>query len=198
MIPQSFIEELRYRLNIEDIVSSYLPLKKAGKNLKGLCPFHLEKTPSFTVYPDTNSFYCFGCGAGGDPVTFVKLMEHLEYGEALRFCAQKLGMSMPEDIRDDGAARLKTKILEMNRIAARYFYSVLMSKKGSDGLKYIKERRLSPETVKSFGIGYAPNDWNCLCDFLLDKGFSKEEIIAAQLGREGKNGGVYDLFRGRV
>ncbi|MEG1972247.1 MAG: DNA primase, partial [Oscillospiraceae bacterium] len=116
----------------------------------------------------------------------------------LRFCAQKLGMSMPEDIRDDGAARLKTKILEMNRIAARYFYSVLMSKKGSDGLKYIKERRLSPETVKSFGIGYAPNDWNCLCDFLLDKGFSKEEIIAAQLGREGKNGGVYDLFRGRV
>ncbi|MBQ2751258.1 MAG: DNA primase, partial [Oscillospiraceae bacterium] len=117
MIPDSFIEELKYRCDIESIVSPYTNLKRTGRNLKGLCPFHSEKTPSFVVYPENGSFFCFGCGAGGDVVTFVRMAEHLEYTEAIRFLAQKVGMPMPEDAENDQTAKLKVRILELNREA---------------------------------------------------------------------------------
>ena len=198
MIPQSFIEELKYRLNIEEVVSSYVPLKRAGKNLKGLCPFHSEKTPSFTVFPDTNSYYCFGCGSGGDPITFIKNIEHLEYVEALRFAAQRVGLPMPEDVKDDKTAEIKRRILEINRLSARFFYSALISQKGRAGYSYLRKRGLSDETIKAFGLGFAPDSWHDLCDFLIKKGYTKEEIIAANMGRESDRGNIYDLFRNRV
>ena len=198
MIPQSFIDELKYRLNIEEIVSSYVPLKRAGKNLKGLCPFHSEKTPSFTVYPDTNSFYCFGCGKGGDPITFIKEIEHLEYTEALRFASQKAGLSMPEDIKDDKTASLKRRILEINRLSARFFYSALISPRGREGYAYLRKRGLSDETIKAFGLGFAPDSWRSLCDYLLKKGFTKDELVMANVGRMNSSGNIYDLFRNRV
>lgn len=198
MIPQSFIDELRYRLNIEEVVSSYVPLKRAGKNLKGLCPFHSEKTPSFTIYPDTNSFYCFGCGKGGDPITFIKEIEHLEYTEALKFAAQKVGLPMPEDVKDDKAAALKRRILEINRLSARFFFSALISPQGREGYAYLRKRGLSDETIKAFGLGFAPNSWRSLCDYLLKKGFTKDELVLANVGRSNSNGNIYDLFRNRV
>ncbi len=198
MIPQSFIDELKYRLNIEEVVSSYVPLKRAGKNLKGLCPFHSEKTPSFTVYPDTNSFYCFGCGKGGDPITFIKEIEHLEYTESLKFAAQRVGLSMPEDVKDDKAASLKRRILEINRLSARFFYSALISPNGKEGYAYLRRRGLNDETIKAFGLGFAPNSWRSLCDYLLKKGFTTEELVTANVARTNSKGNVYDLFRNRI
>ncbi|MEG1773664.1 MAG: CHC2 zinc finger domain-containing protein, partial [Oscillospiraceae bacterium] len=118
MIPESFIEELKYRSDIEQIISPYVQLKRAGRHLTGLCPFHSEKTPSFVVYPENQSFYCFGCGAGGDVVTFVRKSENLEYLEALRFLAQKAGMTLPEDAENDEAGRMRLRLLECNRESA--------------------------------------------------------------------------------
>ncbi len=126
MIPDSFIQELKYNSDIEQVISSYVNLKRRGRNLVGLCPFHSEKTPSFTVYPDSQSFYCFGCGAGGDVITFIKKIENLEYVEALRFLAKRANMQMPEDVEGDKTARLRTRILELNRKLARFFHEQLI------------------------------------------------------------------------
>lgn len=156
MIPESFIEELKYRSDIEQIVSPYVRLKRSGRNLTGLCPFHSEKSPSFVVYPENQSFYCFGCGAGGDIITFVRQIEHLEYVEALRFLAEKAGMTLPEDARDDETARVRLRVLELNREAARFFHSVLISPAGKPGLDYLRGRGLTDKTIRRFGLGYAP------------------------------------------
>lgn len=198
MIPESFIEELRYRCDIEQTVSSYTQLKRAGRTLKGLCPFHSEKTPSFVVYPDNNSFYCFGCGAGGDIITFVKMAEHLEYVEAIRFLADRAGMAMPDDIKDDGTAKRKTRMLELNREAARFFFSTLISPQGKRGLAYFRERGLSDKTIKRFGLGYSPDSWDSLKNHLEQKGFTEQEMLDAAVIRSGERGGSYDQFRDRV
>lgn len=199
MIPQSFIEELRAQADIETVISSYVQLKRHGKILVGLCPFHSEKTGSFTVYPDTQSFYCFGCGAGGDVIGFIRRIENLDYVEAVKLLAERCGMTVPEDVREDRTALLKTKILEMNREAARFFHEQLVNTpEGKDPLGYLLGRGLLPGTIKHFGLGYAPASWDSLTKHLYSKGYAYEEMEAAQLARRGRNGGYYDVFRDRV
>ena len=198
MLPDSFIEELRFRSDIESVVGGYVRLKRRGKNLTGLCPFHNEKTPSFTVYPENQSFYCFGCGVGGDVITFIRRAENLDYIEAVKLLASRAGMALPEDSVDDRAARLKTRILELNRETARFYHQQLLQPVGRGGLDYLHARGLSDNTIRHFGLGYSPDGWNALRDYLEAKGFSREEMLAAAVVAKGKNNSVYDLFRGRV
>ena len=198
MIPDSFIEELRYRCDIEQIISSYTQLKRTGRTLKGLCPFHSEKTPSFVVYPENHSFYCFGCAAGGDVITFIRMAEHLEYIEAIRFLAEKVGMTVPEDAKDDIFAKQKTRMLELNREAARFFHSVLISPQGKRGLDYFRERGLSDKTIRKFGLGYSPDSWDSLKNHLRQKGFTEQEMLSAAVVRKNDRGGSFDQFRNRV
>ncbi|MEG2371774.1 MAG: DNA primase [Hydrogenoanaerobacterium sp.] len=198
MLSEQFISELKLNSDIETVLSSYVSLKHAGRNVVGLCPFHNEKTPSFTVYPATQSFYCFGCGAGGDVISFIKRIENLEYIDAIKLLAEKAGMAMPEDGFDDGAAKLKTRILEINRQTARFYNSCLMSTQGKKALDYLLERGLSPQTIRHFGLGYSPEGWDSLTKHLKALGFSQEEMQAACVAAKGRNGGCYDQFRGRV
>lgn len=198
MIPQSFIEELKMHCDIESVISSYVQLKRRGRILVGLCPFHSEKTGSFTVYPESQSFYCFGCGAGGDAIGFIRRIENLEYVEAIKLLAQRAGMTVPEDSAEDRTAKLKTRILEMNREAARFYYDRLIEPQGEAALRYLLGRGLLPKTIKHFGLGYAPAQWSALTDMLAKKGYNYEEMEAACLSRRGKNGGYYDVFRDRV
>lgn len=198
MLSEQFISELKLNSDIETVLSSYVSLKHAGRNVVGLCPFHNEKTPSFTVYPATQSFYCFGCGAGGDVISFIKRIENLEYIDAIKLLAEKAGMAMPEDGFDDGAAKLKTRILEINRQTARFYNSCLMSPQGKKALDYLLERGLTPQTIRHFGLGYSPEGWDSLTKHLKALGFSQEEMQAACVAAKGRNGGCYDQFRGRV
>jgi DNA primase len=167
----------------------------------GLCPFHSEKTPSFAVYPESNSFYCFGCGAGGDAVSFLMRMERLDYVEAVKALSQRVGMRLPEDNYDDGLAKKRLRILSANREAAKFFYAQLKPP-GSPGLDYwLNKRRLTPQLVRHFGLGYAPEGWNNLLDHLRGRGYSPEELVEANLvSRSDKNGrtSYYDRFRHRV
>ena len=197
-LTDSFLLELNSRCDIEAVVSSYVTVKKFGKNLKGLCPFHNEKTPSFTVFPSTQSFYCFGCGAGGGVINFISKIENLEYLESVKLLCERYGMKFPEKNQDDGTSKRKLRIYEANRIAARFFYNNLMSENGKTAREYLVNRKLSKATVKKYGIGYAGNSFNSLCDHLKGNGFSEFEIVDANLGGKGKNGGVYDLFRDRI
>lgn len=198
MIPDSFIEELKYASDIERTISSYITLKRKGRNLSGLCPFHSEKTPSFTVYPDNQSYYCFGCGNGGDVITFIRQIESLEYVEALRFLAQKAGLTVPEDAGSNEAARLKARILELNREAARFFHTCLIGATGKTALQYLLDRGLDGKTIKKFGLGYAPDGWDGLRNHLRDKGYSQEEMLAATVVSKGRGDSCYDMFRARV
>ena len=197
-LPDSFIQELISRNDIESVVSSYVRMKRRGRNLVGLCPFHGEKTPSFTLYPDTESFYCFGCGAGGDVITFIKRMENLDYIDAVRFLADRAGMKMPEDTKDDAVSRLRLRILEANREAARFFHSCLYSPAGKEGLDYYYRRGYTDHTIRHFGLGYAPDDFHTLRDYLRKKGYRDEELTAAFLCKKGGSGHLYDIFRHRV
>lgn len=198
MLPESFIQELKFRNDIEDVVSSYVNLKRGGKTLAGLCPFHSEKSPSFHVYPNTQSFYCFGCGAGGDVITFVRRMENLEYMEALRFLAQRSGLDMPDEVESDGSARLKTRILEINREAARIFHQNLSSPAGREGLNYLRSRGLSDQTIRRFGLGYSLSG-SGLYKLLSAKGYTDDELIAAAVAAKSNRGtGCFDIFQGRV
>ncbi len=196
-----FLEELRNRNDIESVISSYVNLKRQGRILKGLCPFHNEKTPSFTVYPDTRSFYCFGCGAGGEVITFIRRIENYDFVEAVKFLADRAGMAMPEDNYDDSMAKHRQRILAANREAARFFHGSLVSPKGKAGLDYFLNRGLSMSTIKHFGLGYAPNSWNDLLNYMRSKGFTQNELFDADLvKRSEKNGktNYYDNFRNRV
>lgn len=190
--------EIKYKNDIETVVAPYVTLKRRGKNLVGLCPFHNEKTPSFTVYPENGSFYCFGCGVGGDVFTFISLAENLDYMEAVRLLAQRAGVNLPEDGFDDSLAKLKSRILEANREAARFYYAYLCSPGGNWAKEYLKGRGLVDETIKHFGLGAAPDAWDGLMKHLRAKGFNESEMEAANLISKGRNGGYYDRFRNRV
>ncbi len=198
MIPDSFIQDLKASCDIEDIVSGYVKLTRKGKNLVGLCPFHSEKTGSFYIYPQTQSFYCFGCGAGGDTITFLRRIENLEYVEAVKLLAQKAGVAVPEDSMDDSAARLKARTLEINRETARFYHQCLVSDVGREAYQYLIERGRTPKIIRRFGLGYAPDDWNSLVDHLKSKGFREDEMVASGICGRTKKGGLYDRFRGRV
>ena len=195
-IPASYIQELSRRNDIYDVVSASVSLKRAGRLYKGLCPFHSERTPSFMVYPDTQSFYCFGCGKGGDVIKFTMEINNLTYIEAVRLLAERSGMPLPDE--DDGQARLKSRILEMNKLAARFFFDCLNSEKGKDARKYLRDRMLRDKTIVNFGLGYAPNEWDALYRYLIGKGFTEDEITSGYLARKRDNGRAYDIFRNRV
>lgn len=199
-LPESFLQELKMRCDLTEIASNYLTLKRRGRNMVGLCPFHGEKTPSFNIYTENNSFYCFGCGAGGDVITFVMKMENLDYIEAIRFLAQRAGLSMPEESSyDDSLANLKKKIYEANRETARYFHRCLYSPLGKEGLEYLHSRGLTDKTIRHFGLGFAPDDHFALSNYLRKKGFKDSELVSANLVYKNKSGkGTNDRFYNRV
>ncbi len=200
-LSDDFLTELRMRADIETTISSYVNIKRAGRISKGLCPFHGEKTPSFTVYPDTQSYYCFGCGNGGDVITFIKNIENLDYIDAVRFLADKNGMNMPEEnTYDDLMNKRRLRMLEANREAAKFFHNCLGTKDGEIGYKYFRNRGLTDDTIRRFGLGFAPNGFFALTNYLLDKGFTKDELVFANLARRStKNpNNIYDNFRNRV
>ena len=197
-LSEDFLYQLRLGNPIEDVFSSYTSLKKHGSTSKCLCPFHSEKTPSCTVYSDTQSFYCFGCGAGGDVISFIKRIENLSYIEAVRFLAERAGITMPEnDGRSDESVRKKARTYEINREAAKFFFKYLLSGPDKRGLEYFKERKLTPQTIKKYGLGYAPDDWHVLRDHLRSLGYRDEELITADVCKYSDRG-AYDNFRGRV
>ena len=198
-LPEDFISELKYRSDISDIASSYMQLKRRGRNLVGLCPFHGEKTPSFNIYTENGSFYCFGCGVGGDVITFVMKIENLDYMEAVKFLAQRAGMNVPEDAVDDSMSKLRTRVFEANREAARFYYSKLYSREGKQALSYLHSRALTDKTIRRFGLGYSPNNRFALTNHLKAKGFTDSELIAANLVFKARSGkGVVDRFVDRA
>ncbi len=198
-LPESFLQELIAKNDIESVVSGYVSLKRRGRNLVGLCPFHGEKTASFNLYPETSSFYCFGCQAGGDVITFIKRIENLDYMDAVRLLADRSGMKLPEYTKEnDASSRMRMRILEANREAARLYHQALYSPVGKEALDYFHRRGYTDATIKHFGLGFAPPGWDFLLNGLGAKGFHREELIAAFLAAKGRNGGAYDVFRNRV
>lgn len=201
-ISPQIIEDIKARNDIERVVSSYITLKRAGSNFNGSCPFHSEKTPSFTVFPSTQSFYCFGCGAGGDAITFVMRMENLDYVSAIRTLAERSGIKIPETVSNIGGKKevTRTRVLEMNKEAAKFFRNALFDPKyGSEAMEYLtKKRNLSMSVIKHFGLGFAPNSFGALHDHLKRLGYTDEEMVTGFLCGKGKNNTAYDYFRNRI
>lgn len=198
MIPEDIINEIKYRNDIETAISQYVNLKRRGKNLVGLCPFHSEKTPSFTVYPENGSFYCFGCGVGGDVFTFTGLIENLDYIESVKLLAERSGITLPQDGYDDSMQRLKKRIYDINRDTARFFHAFLMSPGGKWALDYLIGRGLTVKTIKHFGLGAAPDSWDALIHHLKEKGYTESDMLAANVIGKSQRGSLYDRFRKRV
>ena len=198
-ITADFIDELKLRNRIEDVVSTYVTLKHTGSNLSGLCPFHSEKTPSFFVSPVRSTFHCFGCGAGGDVITFVMRAENLDYLSALEVLCRRVGMEMPEDSERSSELIHRNRIYEMNREAARYFNACLNSPDAAEAQEYLKKRGLSSAAVKRFGLGYSPRSFDALRSHMSKLGYKDAELKEAFLsGKSAKTGGYYDYFRGRL
>ena len=204
MISKETIEQVLMRTDIATLIGSYISLKRAGANLKGLCPFHSEKTPSFTVYPADNSFYCFGCGAGGDPITFIRKRENLDYPDAVEFLAQRAGITIVRDERTPtvGVPKFDRKrMFQMNVDAAKYFNRCLFSDNpdAKAALAYFTEvRGLSTATIKHFGLGFAPNSFDTFSKYMLAKGYTFEELEAGFLCGKSEKGRYYDAFRNRI
>lgn len=200
-LSDEFLDDLRRRADIESTVSSYVSLKRKGKILTGLCPFHNEKTPSFTVYPETQSYYCFGCGNGGDVITFIRNIENLDYMEAVKLLADRHGVSMPQDGYDSGLSKKRTEMYGANREAARFFHAKLYSPEGRQGLEYFYSRGLTDDMIRHFGLGYAPDSWHDLENYLVSKGYSQQLLYEANILRSTvKNGKryYYDAFKNRA
>ncbi len=200
---QNSINEVSRRTNLPELVSSYVHLKRNGTSHVGLCPFHKEKTPSFHVDEDKQLFYCFGCGAGGNAFDFVMRAENLDFVDALRFLAQRAGVTLEEEqtkgsSRQEEAAELRKRILEMNRLAARHFYDNLNHESAQVALSYMKKRGLDRQTAVKFGIGFAPDSWSDLLDFMKEKGYTPDELVTAGLAVKNEKGRVYDKFRNRL
>lgn len=179
------------------MMESYVNIKRTGRDYVCSCPFHSEKTPSCHIYSETQSFYCFGCGAGGDVITFIRLIERLEYMESVRFLAQRAGMAMPDDQLYDDGTNLRVRILEMNREAARFFRDMLLSPQGKPGLDYLLSRGLTPNTIRKYGLGFAPEGWHNLHFHLRSKGYTDDEMETGALITRNNNR-YYDKFRNRV
>ncbi len=198
IIPNEIKAEILERIDIGDYISRYVPLKHAGSVLSGSCPFHNERTPSFTVFQNTKTYYCFGCGAGGDVISFAMAINGLDYVEALKLLAKEAGVDIPETAEENKSGIRKVRIYEANKEAARFFHQKLMSESGKKAFEYLKGRNLSLTTIKRFGIGYAPENWDELYNLLKQKGFEDKELDAAFLCKKGKNGKMYDIFRNRI
>lgn len=199
-IPREVVEEVRHRTDIVELIGSYVTLKRAGSNFGGLCPFHSEKTPSFTVFPDSESFYCFGCGAGGDAITFVMKNENLDYPSAVEVLAARAGIQIVREQEQNTGGLTRKRVHDMNRDAAKFFHQCLLSPVGAEGLKYLTEKRgLSMALIKHFGLGFAPGSFNMLTDYMHKKGYTDQELAQGFLcGISQKNGRAYDYFRNRV
>ena len=199
-IPPELVEEIKYRNNIEEVVSSYVTLKRAGSNMIGLCPFHSEKTPSFNVSPQRGIFKCFGCGTGGDVITFVMKMENIDYREALEFLAKRAGITLPQSEEEVKSGISKKRVFAMNKDAAHFFHDAFESAEGGkEAYRYLLNRGYSRALINHFGLGYAPDSFFALHDYLKGKGYTDEEMKAAFLcGESRKTGKSFDMFRRRV
>ncbi|WP_297211368.1 DNA primase [uncultured Flavonifractor sp.] len=197
-IPEQFIDELVARSDIAEVVSSYVHLSRKGSNLWGLCPFHNEKTPSFSVSPDKQIYHCFGCGKGGGVISFVMEIENLSFPDAVRLLAQRAGLEVPDTGADESGRKKRARVLEANRQAARFYHDYLKSPGGRRVADYIAQRQISARTATRFGLGAAPEGWDGLTKALTAQGFDKMELIDAGLAVAGKNGGIYDKFRARL
>ncbi len=197
-----FIRELKDRCRIEDVIGKKLSLKRAGSNYVACCPFHSEKTPSFTVFPSSQSYYCFGCSEGGDVITFVMKTENAEYADAVTRLAAECSLPIPkeDDPRVLARQRVKKRLLELNLFAAKFYREKLFSPEGKNALDYLlNKRKLSLATIKHFGLGFAPNDWNVTCSAMREAGFTEEEILEGFFaGRSQKTGRLFDYFRNRI
>jgi len=196
------VQEIKDKVDIVEIISGYLTLKRAGKNYKGVCPFHSEKTPSFMVAPERQTFRCFGCNEGGDVFTFIEKIEGLDFYNAMKLLADKAGVKLEErSVRrgeQDHQADTKTRLFEINELTKRLYEKVLQHPKAERARKYLANRGLSDKTLEQFEIGYAPVSWDFLTKFLKSKGFSEVEIVEAGVAIKSDNGRVYDRFRGRI
>ncbi len=200
MIPHNIIEDIKHRSDIVDVISSYVSLKRAGSNMHGLCPFHSERTPSFTVFTGGEPhFYCFGCSAGGDVISFIMRVENLDYRAALEFLAKRAGVVLPEEEKETRQGVGRKRVLEMNLAAARFFRDCLYDEKlGAPARAYLENRKLPSAIVRRFGIGYAPPSFGALHDHLKKAGFTDEEMVVGYCCGRSQKGNVYDMFRGRV
>ena len=199
MFDQRFLDELIARSDIVDVVSGYVALQRKGGNLFGLCPFHNEKTPSFSVSPDKQIYHCFGCKKGGGAINFIMEIENLTFPEAVRFLAKRANLPVPEDDGpQDGADRLRRRVLELNRDAARWYYDLLCSPDGAAVQAYLDKRRIRRGIAVRFGMGASPDRWDGLLTAMTRRGYTKEELLAAGLVVNGKNGRLYDKFRNRL
>lgn len=200
-IPVSVIEEIKERSDIVDVVSRYVTLKRAGSNFSGSCPFHSERTPSFTVFPSTQTYHCFGCGAGGDVIAFIMNIENISYMDAISLLADRAGVKLPTDGADDGSGRTvsRNRLFEMNREAARFYRECLFDEKiGKKAREYLLKRGLSSSIIKRFGLGYAPDGFE-MSRHMKSVGFTDEELVAGFLCKiSAKTNRPYDMFRGRV
>lgn len=197
-LPEDFLLDLKSRSDIADVVSAYVNLKRRGKNMIGLCPFHNEKSPSFNVYTENGSFYCFGCGAGGDVITFIRKIENLDYIEAVKFLAQRAGLNVPEQGVDDSMSKLRRRVLEINRASARFFHEALLSPEGKTGMAYFERRKMPMAMIRHFGLGWAPESRFALVNHLGQKGFSDSEMIQANVAFQTRTGRAMDRFHSRV
>lgn len=197
-IPESFIDELISKADIVDVVSRYLELKKSGSSYFGLCPFHNEKTPSFSVSADKQIFHCFGCGEGGGAISFIMKYEGLEFLDAVRFLAAQYNMTVPDDTQSPSNRARRETLLALNRAAAKYFHDTLKAAGGEKAADYLANRKVSKRTVTNFGLGFAPDEWDGLIRSMTAGGFSKADLTDAGLAVKNKSGGIYDRFRNRV
>ena len=204
MISKSTVDEVLSRNDIESLIGSYVSLKRSGSNLKALCPFHSEKSPSFTVYPADNSFYCFGCGIGGNAITFIRQMEHLDYPDAIEFLAKRAGIAVIRENENDYREKSgisKDRLLKINVDAAKFFHRMLFADdpKSKDALAYFTEKRgLSLATIKHFGLGFAPDSFDALQKYMYQKGYTREELFEGFLASKSEKGHYFDSFRNRV
>ena len=198
-ITPEFIDDLKFRNRIEEVISMYVTLKRAGSRLVGLCPFHSEKTPSFTVFTDTNSYHCFGCGAGGDVITFVMAAENLDYLGALEFLCNRVGMKMPDTDGEKSESGRRRRFSDMNREAARFFHASLSKPGAENAVDYLMNKRKLPKSaITRFGIGYAPDSFDALRSHMISLGYKDEELKEAFLCGKSKTGKYFDYFRGRI
>ena len=196
--PQSFLDELMARSDIVDVVGSYVQLTRKGANLFGLCPFHSEKTGSFSVSPDKQIYYCFGCKRGGGVINFIMEEENLSFPDAVRFLAKRAGMEVPEEDGDREAGRRRQRLLDLNRDAARFYYQMLQQPEGRAVQEYLDRRKIRRATAVNFGLGASLDAWDALILAMTKKGYTKSELLEAGLAVQNRNGGLYDKFRNRL
>jgi DNA primase len=192
------VEQIKAKIDIVTLTSEYLELRKSGRNYKGLCPFHGEKTPSFYVSPERGTWHCFGCHEGGDVITFLQKWENIEFIEALKILADKVGVTLSGFTPTESFSQ-KEKIIAINHLASEFYHYLLMTHPvGKNALEYLKSRHIKPETMKTFALGYSPNSWDNLKKFLNKKGYDNEDLVTAGLVIRSERGTYYDRFRGRV